>query len=134
MLPDDGDMNRVLPLEETVVVVEDEPETAEMIAEMIRLSGFQAVKSMGGKTALSLIMNSSPAAVILDMMMPDLSGLDVLRLMRRDPRLVHIPVIVVSARSRPEDIKEGLEAGATAYLTKPVTYKDLKATVQKVLS
>ncbi len=120
--------------QKTVMIVEDEPETAEMIAEMIRLSGFLAVTSHGGTPAISMIIRKVPDAVILDMMMPDLSGLEVLRLMRVDPRMTHIPVIVVSAKSRPEDIQEGMDAGAVAYLTKPVSYKDLKAAVEKVVS
>jgi CheY-like chemotaxis protein len=65
-------------------------------------------------------------------MMPDLSGYDVLRFIRKDPRLKHIPVILVSARSRPEDIREGLKAGAEVYLTKPVAFADLQQAVRKV--
>jgi CheY-like chemotaxis protein len=66
-------------------------------------------------------------------MMPDISGLEVLRFMRRDPKLKSTPVIVVSARSMPSDIREGLEAGATIYLTKPVGYLDLKKSVDQVM-
>jgi CheY-like chemotaxis protein len=124
----------MLPNQKSVLIIEDEPDTAEMIAEMIRLSGYQAIKSFGGTPAISMIIRQEPDAVILDMMMPDLSGLEVLRIMRLDPRMNHIPVIVVSAKSRPEDIQEGMNAGAVAYLTKPVGYKDLQAAVQKVVS
>jgi CheY-like chemotaxis protein len=122
----------MLPLMKLVVVVDDEPETTEMIAEMVRLSGFQAIPSFGGTTAMNLIAREIPAAVVLDVMMPDRSGYDVLRFMRRDPRLKHIPVIMVSACSRPEDIQEGLMAGAEVYLTKPVAFSDLRQAVQKV--
>jgi DNA-binding response OmpR family regulator len=66
-------------------------------------------------------------------MMPDLSGLEVLRFIRRDPRLEQIPVIVVSAKSLPSDIKDGLDAGANVYLTKPVAFQDLNAAVREVL-
>ena len=71
--------------------------------------------------------------VILDIMMPDVSGLEVLRFMQREPQLKNTPVIVVSARSMPSDIREGLEAGATLYLTKPVGYLDLKKAVDQVM-
>jgi DNA-binding response OmpR family regulator len=67
------------------------------------------------------------------MMMPDLSGLDVLRFVRNDPQVAYIPVIVVSARSLPSDIKHGLDAGASVYLTKPVAFMDLKAAVETVI-
>jgi DNA-binding response OmpR family regulator len=66
-------------------------------------------------------------------MMPDLSGLEVLRFIRRDPRLEQIPVIVVSAKSLPSDIKDGLDAGANVYLTKPVAFQDLNAAVRQVI-
>ena len=71
--------------------------------------------------------------LIRDVMMPDLSGLEVLRFIRRDPRLEQIPVIVVSAKSLPSDIKDGLDAGANVYLTKPVAFQDLNAAVRQVI-
>ena len=65
-------------------------------------------------------------------MMPDSSGLEVLRYMHREPELTSIPVIVVSAKSMPGDIKVGLDAGASIYLTKPVGFLDLKQAVEQV--
>jgi CheY-like chemotaxis protein len=117
----------------TVIVVEDEPDAAELFAEMMRVSGFRVFKTYSSTPAISLINKEQPDVVILDIMMPDISGLEVLRFMRRDPQLKDIPVIVVSARSMPSDIKEGLEAGATIYLTKPVGYLDLKKSVDQVM-
>ena len=122
----------MLPLSQVVVVVDDEPETAEMIAEMVRLSGFQAIASFGGTSAMNLIAREIPDVVVLDVMMPDRSGYDVLRFIRKDPRLKHIPVIMVSARSRLEDVQEGMKAGAEVYLTKPVAFIDLRQAVQQV--
>jgi CheY-like chemotaxis protein len=118
---------------QTVVVVEDEPDTAEMFAEMMRLIGFQVVKSYGGVRAIDQIAEKKPAVVLLDLMMPDLSGLEVLRYMRRDPRLSDIPVIIVSAKGLPSDIKSGLDAGAAFYLTKPVSFTDLKQAVERAV-
>ena len=118
----------------TVLVIDDEPETAEMIAVMIRLTGNEAILSHGGTSAITQIAKENPDVIILDVMMPELSGLYLLRYIRRDPRLEHIPVIVVSALSRPEDIQKGMQAGAEAYLTKPVAYRDLIAAVQKIIA
>lgn len=117
----------------TIVVVEDEPDTAEMFAEMARLIGLQVYKSYGGVRAIDLIVDKKPAAVLLDVMMPDLSGLEVLRFLRRDPRLAHIPVIIVSAKGLPTDIKVGMDAGAAFYLTKPVSFADLKQAVEEAI-
>jgi len=119
--------------QKTVIVVEDEPDAAELFAEMMRVSGYRVLKTYSSTPAIGLIAKEQPDVVILDIMMPDISGLEVLRFMRRDPKLKDIPVIVVSARSMPSDIREGLEAGATIYLTKPVGYLDLKKSVDQVL-
>ncbi len=116
----------------TVVVVEDEPDAAEMFAEMMRVNGFRVVKTYSSEPAISLITAEMPDVVILDVMMPDISGLEVLRYMRREPTLAKIPVIVVSAKSMPVDIKSGMDAGASVYLTKPVGFLDLKQAVDKV--
>jgi len=119
--------------QKTVVIVEDEFETAEMLAEMMRLIGFQVFKSTGGKRAIDLIAEKKPNAVLLDQMMPDISGLEVLSVISNDPYLRHIPVIIVSAKCLPSDMRRGLEAGATCYLTKPVAFIDLKLAVEQAL-
>lgn len=115
--------------QKTVVIVEDEPDTAEMFIEMMRLAGYQVYNSYAGAPAIALIANKKPDAVILDIMMPDLSGLEVMRYMQRDPSLAEIPVVVVSAKTLPTDIQAGLQAGAINYLTKPVTFSDLKQAI-----
>lgn len=119
--------------EKTIIVVEDEQEAAEMFAEMMRVSGYRVLKATSSTYGMKMIAKEKPAAVILDLMMPDVSGLEVLRFMRREPQFEGTPVIVVSARSTPSDIREGLEAGATLYLSKPVGYLDLKQAVEQVI-
>lgn len=119
--------------QKTIIVVEDEQGAAEMFAEMMRLSGFRVLKVAGSGQAMSMINKEEPAAVILDIMMPDIHGLEVLRTMRREPKLAKFPVVVVSAKNMPADIQTGLETGASLYLTKPVGYLDLKDALEKVL-
>ena len=119
--------------QKTVMIIEDEPEAAELFAEMMRVNGFRVLKMLSSALAIPMIIQEKPDVIILDVMMPDISGLEVLRYMRREPDLVSIPVIVISAKSMPSDIKVGLEAGASMYLTKPVGFLDLKNAVQQVL-
>jgi len=114
----------------TIVIVEDEPKTAEMFVEMMSILGYRAFKSLRGTGALAMISDKKPAAVLLDIMMPDISGLEVLRYMRRDPRMADIPVVIVSAKSMPSDIKCGIEAGASRYLTKPISFPDMKEAIE----
>jgi len=119
--------------QKTVLIVEDETDAAEMFAEMMRVSGYRVVKSYSSTPAISMVQTEIPDIVILDVMMPDISGLEVLRFMRRDPKLSKIPVIVVSAKGMPADIQDGMDAGANVYLTKPVAFRDLKDAVSKAL-
>ncbi len=117
----------------TIVVVEDEQDTAEMFAEMMRVSGYHVLKASGSASAMALISEQKPDVVVLDIMMPDFSGLEILNYMQREPHLAHIPVVVVSAQSTPADIRTCMDAGAALYLTKPVGYKDLIQALEKVL-
>jgi two-component system alkaline phosphatase synthesis response regulator PhoP len=117
--------------QKTVVIVEDEFETAEMLAEMMRLIGFKVFLSTGGRRAIDLIAEKKPNAVLLDQMMPDLSGLEVMGIIRKDPHLCHIPIIIISAKCLPSDLRRGLEAGAACYLTKPVAFIDLKQAIEQ---
>lgn len=121
-------------IQKTVMIIEDEPDAAELFAEMMRVNGFRVIKMFSSAPAIPIISQEKPDVILLDIMMPDISGLEVLRYMRREPDLSKIPVIVVSAKSMPGDIKTGLEAGASLYLTKPVGFQDLKQAVEKVLS
>jgi two-component system phosphate regulon response regulator PhoB len=115
----------------TVLIIEDEADAAELFAEMMRVSGFRVLKTTNSAPAIAMMTAERPDVVILDIMMPDTSGLDILRQMRRNPELVGVPVVVVSAKSMPADIKNGMEAGASSYLTKPVGFLDLKEAVER---
>jgi DNA-binding response OmpR family regulator len=116
-----------------IIIVEDEPDTAEMFAEMMRLSGYHVIKLFGSSTAMSIIRQEKPDAVLLDIMMPDVSGLEVLRNIRSDKDLVNIPVVVVSAKGLLSDIRVGMDAGATVYLTKPVAFLELRKAVENAI-
>lgn len=117
----------------SVLIVDDELDTAEMLMEMMRLSGYQVFTSSGGRQAIQMVTRERPDVVLLDLMMPDISGLEVLRYMRRDPHLGKIPVIILSARCMPSDIQSGLEAGADLFLTKPLDCEDLCRAVNEIV-
>ncbi|MGE5464585.1 MAG: response regulator [Syntrophothermus sp.] len=119
--------------DKTVLIIEDEEDAADLFAEMMRVSGFRVLKSNSSSAAIGMMNTEKPDVVILDIMMPEASGLDILRLMRRNPALAGIPVVVVSALTMPADIKNGMQAGASLYLTKPVGFLELKQAVERVL-
>ena len=116
-----------------IMIIEDEPDANELFAEMMRINGFRVIKTYTSTPALTLIAQEKPDLIILDIMMPDISGIEVLHYMRADPELAPIPVVVVSARATPADIRAGLDAGASIYLTKPVGYTDLKNAVDSLI-
>lgn len=115
------------------MIIEDEVDAAELFSEMMRINGFRVIKMFSSAPAIPIIAQEKPDLILLDVMMPDISGLEVLRYIRREPDLAGIPVIILSAKSMPTDIKNGIEAGASVYLTKPVGFLDLKQAVEKVL-
>lgn len=119
--------------QKTVLIIEDEEDAAELFAEMMRVSGFRVLKTSKSAPAISMMTADRPDVVLLDIMMPEISGLDILRQMRRDPNLANIPVVMVTAKSMPADIKNGMEAGASTYLTKPVGFMELKEAVERIL-
>jgi CheY-like chemotaxis protein len=119
--------------QKTVMIIEDEPDAAEMFAEMMRVNGYRVLKMFSSAPAIPMIAQEKPDVILLDIMMPDISGLEVLRFIRREPELMSIPVVIVSAKSMPSDIRTGLDAGASVYLTKPVGFLDLKRAVEQVL-
>jgi len=116
-----------------IIIVEDQLDVADLFEEMLSMDGYQVSKIHSSTGALSVIRVEKPDVVLLDIMMPDVSGLEVLRFMRREPDLQLIPVVIVSAKTLPADIRKGLEAGATAYLTKPVDIDKLRRTVARVI-
>ena len=119
--------------QKTVLIIEDEVDAADMFAEMMRVSGYRVLKTSSSTPALTMMSTEKPDVVILDIMMPEISGLDILRQMRKNPELAGIPVVVVSAKSMPADIKLGMEAGAFIYLTKPVGFVELKEAIGRAL-
>lgn len=117
-----------------ILIVEDDPETASVFRQMLELHGYQVDVAHGSGQAMLKLSRTLPDLVLLDVMMPDVSGLEVCRYLRREPQTAHLPVIIVSAKARNEDIAEGLEAGATAYLTKPIPMEQLIRHIEAALS
>ena len=119
--------------QKTVMIIEDEADAAELFAEMMRVSGFRVLKTLSSAPAINMMTAEKPDLVLLDIMLPGISGLDILQEMREDPALATIPVVIVCAKAMPADIRRGMEAGASTYLTKPVGFLELKEAVERAL-
>ena len=117
-----------------VLVVEDDPDIRQLVELRLRGLGHRVVAAASGPEALAVIAErGAPEVVVLDVAMPGMTGLEVLRTLRADPEHAHLPAIFLSARVRPEDIAAGEELGAT-YLTKPFVVSALAKAIEKALA
>lgn len=117
----------------TILVIEDEPEIAELLATHIRTAGYGVRVMDRGLVGLTSAQKEPPALILLDLMLPDVDGLEICRELQRSKVTEHIPVIMVTARGEETDIVTGLELGASDYVTKPFSSKILIARINNVL-
>lgn len=115
-----------------ILVVDDEPETVSLLGLTLSRAGYTVMKATSGGAGLDLATREHPDLIILDIMMPDISGLDVLKALRKIYAVP--PVIFFTAKSRVEDMVEGMEAGAYKYLVKPTSREKLLETVRAALT
>ena len=120
-------------MSERILVVDDDPDILQFVRLNLELDGFAVELAGGGREALEFAAASPPDLMLLDVMMPEIDGLTVLRRLRSDPTTANIPVIVLTARSLAEDRVKGLDLGADDYITKPFDLEELIARVRTVL-
>jgi two-component system phosphate regulon response regulator PhoB len=118
---------------QTVLVIEDEADITDLVAFNLERVGCRVLKAYDGQVGLELALKERPDIIVLDLMLPTLNGLGVLKGLRRDARTQQIPVILLTARAQTEDRIAGLAAGADDYVTKPFSPKELVLRVQAVL-
>ena len=116
-----------------VLVVEDEPAILELLRVNLVDAGYEVQAAADGETAQNLLKDSLPDLVLLDWMLPGISGLSLAKQLRGDPRTRELPVIMVTARSDEADKIAGLEAWVDDYVTKPFSPRELKARIKAVL-
>jgi two-component system phosphate regulon response regulator PhoB len=119
--------------EPLVLVVEDEPAQREVLAYNIRAEGYQVLTAQAGDEALDLVRETPPDVIILDWMLPHVSGIEVCRQLKMATETARIPVIMLSARSEETDRVRGLETGADDYVTKPYSVAELLARLRTQL-
>ncbi|MGI9643310.1 MAG: response regulator [Acidimicrobiia bacterium] len=120
-------------MSERILVVDDDPDILQFVRLNLELDGFDVDLAGGGREALERAAEAPPDLMLLDVMMPEIDGLSVLRRLRSDPGTSSIPVIVLTARSLAEDRVKGLDLGADDYITKPFDLEELIARVRTVL-
>ncbi|MCB0183779.1 MAG: response regulator, partial [Caldilineaceae bacterium] len=117
-----------------ILVVDDDPQIVRLVRSYLEQAGFRVVTAEDGEVALHIIRTSRPDLVILDLMLPGRDGLSLTQLIRSDPALAPLPILMLTARVDDLDRILGLELGADDYVTKPIDYDLLRATVETRLN
>jgi len=116
-----------------VLIAEDEPDTARLLEYRLRRSGLEIVLAADGLGALNETLERKPDLLILDLMLPSMSGLEVCRLLKSSPLTSDIPILVLTALASPDDKLKGFGRGADDYMTKPFEMSELVARVFALL-
>jgi DNA-binding response OmpR family regulator len=120
-------------MKSTILVVDDEPDAIELIEFNLKNAGFQVKTASDGAEALTKARSVLPSLIVLDVMLPEIDGFEICKLLRRDPNTAAIPIIMLTAKAAEIDRVLGLELGADDYLTKPFSPRELVLRVKKLL-
>ncbi|CAG1771128.1 Transcriptional regulatory protein WalR [uncultured bacterium] len=116
-----------------LLIIDDQPENVNLLSIILKREGFDTISAYDGKAGLELAFTHSPDLVLLDVMMPGITGLEVCQILTSDPRTMYTPVIMVTAKSSAEDTSAGLEAGAFDYIKKPYNRLEIVARIRSAL-
>jgi two-component system phosphate regulon response regulator PhoB len=116
-----------------ILLAEDDKQIADMISFKLTNNGHRIVRAQDGEQAVQLVARERPDLILLDAMMPGLSGFEVLRRLKADSAVRSIPVIMVTAKGHERDVLSGLRGGAIDYIVKPFSLKELSARVELAL-
>ena len=116
-----------------ILIIDDLPENVFMLQDRLENEGYEVVKAYDGKTGIAKATSEMPDLILLDVMMPEMTGIEVCKILKQDPVTTDIPIIIVTAKSSADDAKEGLEAGAFDYIKKPFEKVELLARINSAL-
>ncbi|TFE67779.1 DNA-binding response regulator [Methylacidiphilum sp. Yel] len=116
-----------------ILVVEDEEDVSDLICMHLKAQGFETVVAKEGMEALRVTRKQLPDLIVLDLMIPEFSGIDVCKYLKKDPDTAAIPIVILTAKSDPSDRILGLELGADDYIAKPFSPRELILRIQSVL-
>ncbi len=117
-----------------ILVADDDVDIRELVEFKLSTLGHEIVAVADGAAAIDACKAQRPDLAVLDVMMPGVSGLDAIRVIRADPALADLPVILLTARAQESDVETGFDSGADDYITKPFSPRELASRVQALLS
>jgi phosphate regulon transcriptional regulator PhoB len=120
-------------MSDKILVVDDEPDALELIEFNLKTAGYEVISAMDGNAALRKARQMVPSLIILDLMLPEVDGMEVCKILRREPDTAKIPIIMLTAKAAEIDRVLGLELGADDYVTKPFSPRELVLRVKGLL-
>lgn len=120
-------------MKQTILIVDDEPDAIELIDFNLRAAGFRTAAANSGDEALKQAREVLPDLIVLDLMLPEVDGLEVCKILRRDPAMADVPIVMLTAKASELDRVLGLELGAGDYVTKPFSPRELVLRVKRLL-
>ena len=116
-----------------VLIADDEPHIRKLVSFSLRNHGYEVIEATDGEEAVRLVTETMPDLVLMDVMMPVMTGYDAVRQLKGAPATADIPIVMLSAKSQVAEQEEGLSCGAREYICKPFTPKDLVQRVDEIL-
>ncbi|KST66554.1 response regulator [Mastigocoleus testarum] len=116
----------------TILVVEDSPSELELMSHYLQESGYKVLKATGAKEAIEKIKVEEPTVIITDLVMPDMSGFELCRYLKKNPDTQEVPIVVCSSKNKEIDRLWAMRQGAKAYVTKPYTRDQLLRAIKSV--
>jgi len=117
----------------TVLHIEDNEYNRKIVRQLLSRTSFRLLEAVDGEEGLAVAQRELPDLILMDVQLPKLSGLDATRLLRADPRTAKIPLVVVTSFALSGDDRRAMDAGASAYLAKPYSPRDLMALINRFL-
>jgi DNA-binding response OmpR family regulator len=117
-----------------VLVVDDDPDIRELVVFKLEQLGHNVTQERDGEGGLAAAQETTPDLVMLDVMMPKLTGIEVCRKLREDPATATVPIILITAKAQEADVERGFAAGADDYIVKPFSPRELASRVQAVVA
>ena len=118
---------------ELILVVEDNPLNAKLLRDVLKARGYQVAEAVTAEAGLEVARSALPRAILMDIQLPGMNGIEALAELKRDPKTQSIPVVAVTASAMPMERKEILAAGFDGYQPKPISVKDVLAEVRALL-
>jgi DNA-binding response OmpR family regulator len=115
-----------------ILLIEDDPQISKLISQALQRAGYEVVTAMDGSEGLRKVKEANPQLVVLDISLPGVDGYQVCHYIRQDPETANLPILIVTAMSRPADQRRGFESGADDYLSKPFVLSELVTRIQSL--